>query len=179
MSAALDLVGDRGVESVTVGGVCERASVAKRYFYEGFATLDDLLAATLTDALHRVAVEVGASAPDRSAPIEPLITSAVDAVLRAFDDPRVARLYLESPGNAGLRAARSAAVSDFVELFLLLLEIDEKERPAARVVVHVLVAGTTEVVAMWLRGDLGIDRPALVARLADLGAAATRLVRPS
>ncbi len=177
VQAALDLVGEGGVASLTVGGVCERASVSKRYFYEGFSTLDDLLGQTLTESLQRVTTEIAATAPAWDGPIEPLQEAAVRAVLRVFDDPRVARMYVESPGHAGLRAARDLAVDGFVGQFLDLLAAAERDREAARLLVHVVVGGTTEVVAMWLRGELALGRDDLVRHLVDLGSQATRLIR--
>lgn len=177
-ASALDLVGEEGIEGLTIGGICRRAAVAKRYFYEGFDSLDELLGQTLADALDRVSGEVAAaSAAWDGGSIESLQEVAIQAVLGTFEDRRVARLYLESPGNPALRAARDRAVAGFVDQFLHLLAIDDVRWESARLHVHVVVAGTTEVVAMWLRGELDLQREELVRHLVALGSATTGLIR--
>lgn len=50
-------------------------------------------------------------------------------------------------------------------------------REQARLLAHVVIAGTTEAVAMWLRGDLAVSREVLVERLFTLGSGTTRLIR--
>ena len=41
LAGGLELIGDDGVGALSVRGVCGRASVTPRYFYEEFGTLDD------------------------------------------------------------------------------------------------------------------------------------------
>lgn len=176
--SALDLVGEDGVEGLTIGGICRRAALAKRYFYEGFDSLDELLGQTLADALDRVSREIAATSAARDGgSIESLQEVAIEAVLGTFEDHRLARLYLESPGNAALRAARDRAVAGFVGQFLHLLAVDDAHWESARLHVHVVVAGTTDVVAMWLRGELDLEREELVRHLVALGSATTSLIR--
>ena len=43
IAAGTELFGTRGYRAATVGAVCETAGLNKRYFYESFATLEDLL----------------------------------------------------------------------------------------------------------------------------------------
>ena len=45
VSAGITVFGTTGFKDATVGGVCEAAGLNKRYFYESFATLEDLLCA--------------------------------------------------------------------------------------------------------------------------------------
>lgn len=45
MTAAITVFGTTGFRDATVGGVCDAAGLNKRYFYESFATLEDLLCA--------------------------------------------------------------------------------------------------------------------------------------
>ncbi|GGB15675.1 TetR family transcriptional regulator [Flexivirga endophytica] len=45
IAAAISVFGTTGYRDATVGGVCEVAGLNKRYFYESFATLEDLLCA--------------------------------------------------------------------------------------------------------------------------------------
>lgn len=43
IAAGIELFGTQGYRAATVGAVCEGAGLNKRYFYESFATLEDLL----------------------------------------------------------------------------------------------------------------------------------------
>lgn len=45
IAAGIELFGTRGYRAATVGAICEVAGLNKRYFYESFATLEDLLVA--------------------------------------------------------------------------------------------------------------------------------------
>lgn len=45
IDVAIDVFGTTGFRDATVGGVCEAAGLNKRYFYESFDTLEDLLCA--------------------------------------------------------------------------------------------------------------------------------------
>lgn len=176
MAAVLDLVEDRGIEGLGVGAVCERAAVSKRDFYDEFRTMDDLAGRTLSSVLDDLAEHVGSGTADSidvdAAESARIIEAAVDSVLSVFEDRRVASLYLGAPGNAGLREARDSAVRAFVEQLLVVLVPEQAASPAARLSAHVLVAGTTDVVAMWLKGDLDITRNDLVSTLVRLGVGA-------
>ena len=45
IAAGIELFGTRGYRAATVGAICEVAGLNKRYFYESFAALEDLLVA--------------------------------------------------------------------------------------------------------------------------------------
>lgn len=45
IAAGISLFGTVGYRAATVGAICEEAGLNKRYFYESFATLEDLLCA--------------------------------------------------------------------------------------------------------------------------------------
>ncbi|MGY3555513.1 AcrR family transcriptional regulator [Williamsia sp. R60] len=171
IEAVLDLVDESGIESLSVGAICERASVSKKHLYLSFSSLDDLTEETLTDVLAQAADRIVAASAelDRDVSRARIIEVAVQEILTAFDDPRVARLYLEAPGNRGLRAARDDAVARFVTQLLTLLAADRADDPRAQLIARVLVGGTTEGVALWLRGDVTLDRIELVATLVTLG----------
>ncbi|ORM37854.1 helix-turn-helix domain-containing protein [Williamsia sp. 1135] len=171
IEAVLDLVHEGGIESLSIGAICEHASVSKRHLYLSFSNLDELTGEALTDVLTQAADRIAAATAklDREASRTRLIEVAVEEILIAFDDPRVARLYLEAPGNRGLRAARDHAVARFVSQLLTLLASDRADHPRAQLIARVLVGGTTEGVALWLRGDVTLERGELVATLAALG----------
>jgi AcrR family transcriptional regulator len=185
VEAVLDLVGETGIERLSVGTVCERASVSKRHFYESVAGLDQLMGEALAEILAGVAARIAEADPAVDPAVDPaadrtderLLDAAVHAVLEVFEDPRVARLYLEAPASRGLRDARDRAVAGFVEQLLTLLTGRTEQTDTARAMAHVVVAGTTEVLTLWLRGELRLEREQVVRCLVTIGQDAARHIR--
>lgn len=175
LQATLDAVGEGGVVTLTVGAVSTRAGVAKRYFYESFRSLDELLSAALEQVFEQVREAIASVALRTDATPTELVEAAVGGAIAAMDDPRVARLYLESAGNAALLATRDRAVDGFVDQLLQQLSGGSPIQPVDRVTGHLLVSGSTHVVALWLRGRLDLSRDELVAHMVTVGvrAAAT------
>ncbi|MGC2939118.1 MULTISPECIES: TetR/AcrR family transcriptional regulator [unclassified Brevibacterium] len=68
VSAGLELFGTEGYRAATVGAICERAGLNKRYFYESFSTLEDLLCVVyehvVADLRAAVLAGDGESAPE-------------------------------------------------------------------------------------------------------------------
>jgi AcrR family transcriptional regulator len=171
VSACLDVVGEVGVVAVTVDAVCARAGLTKRYFYEAFADRDTALAAvadevyagwqaTMVTALRRV----GGDARARARAAVEIFAGSLDA------DPRVARLYAESPGHPWLLARRDAAVEVFADVVLSeVLRLGPRDRARRRTAAVFVVAGTTHVVARWLDGAVPLERADLVDEITRVG----------
>ncbi|MFC8528817.1 TetR/AcrR family transcriptional regulator [Nocardia sp. NPDC057227] len=176
VEAGLDLVLEGGVVSLTVLAVCQRAGLSKRYFYESFESLDALLAVTLTDVLSGVARTIDLADARAVGSPAGVVTLAVEAILDAFDDPRVARLYVESAGYPHLLAARDRAVAAFVDQLLAMITGRPGGTARQVMLAQVLISGTTHVVAMWLRGTLALTREQFVETLVRLGTETARIV---
>lgn len=177
VDATLDLVHEGGVVGLTVGAVCTRASLAKRYFYESFDSLDGLLSTALQDVFDQVAIAIERARSQGNPTPEQVLTAAVEGVLDAMDDPRAARLYLESAGNLALLATRDEAVRAFVDQLLASVTSRPATDADAQLVAHLLVSGSTHVIAMWLRGDIALGRDDFVNRLVGLGTLAVAGIR--
>ena len=101
LDAGLEVFGTTGYRTATVRQLCRQAELTDRYFYESFASLEDLLVAVYErqfDQLQQVVLQALAEDAVLSDPM-----SAVEAGLQAlFDmasDPRVARVcWLEVLG---------------------------------------------------------------------------------
>ncbi|MFF4028106.1 TetR/AcrR family transcriptional regulator [Nocardia elegans] len=171
LEATLDLVGTGGVASLTVGAVCARAGLSKRYFYESFTTTDELVAAALERSLECVLDAVDPVNVTADTSVEDMVRAAVSGLLRAMDDPRAARLYLESPAVPAAAAARDATVEATVDQLLQHIVGDSRAtEPQARLTAHLLISGSTHVIALWLRGDLHMDREEFIDTLVRVGA---------
>jgi AcrR family transcriptional regulator len=164
LAACLDVVGEVGVLGVTVDAVCARAGLTKRYFYEAFADRDAALEAVTDDVysgLHASMVSAlrraDGDARARAATAVEVFTATLDA------DPRIARLYAESPGHPRLLARRDAAVEQFADLMLAdVLRLPPGDRERARTAAVLVVAGTTHVVTRWLAGGVPLERVELI-----------------
>lgn len=176
LEATIDLVGEVGVLGLTVGGVCQRAGLSKRYFYESFDSLDVLVGAALRTVFDTVGAAIDVAGLDADANPDHLVDVAVRAALDALDDPRASRLYLEAGSTPAGLAEKDRATQSFVDQMLALV-VDDPADPDAQLLGHLVVAGVTHVVTLWLRGELDLDRAGLVRRLTDVGMSTARQLR--
>ncbi|EUA34010.1 bacterial regulatory s, tetR family protein [Mycobacterium xenopi 3993] len=107
IDAALDLIADGGVGSLTVRGVCSQARLNDRYFYESFRSVDELLLALLDDQITR-AFDALLPAIEASPPDPMLRARAAIGTGLGFlgEDSRRARLLIESQATEVLRTRR-------------------------------------------------------------------------
>ncbi|WP_166828710.1 TetR/AcrR family transcriptional regulator [Brevibacterium limosum] len=92
IAAGLSLFGTQGYRATTVGAVCESAGLNKRYFYESFSTLEDLLCAVYEQVVADLRATVLAGGGD-SAP--EVLRGFIAAFLHwAQADPVRARVHL-------------------------------------------------------------------------------------
>jgi AcrR family transcriptional regulator len=176
--AALDLVADGGWDRVTVRGVCGRAHLNDRYFYESFADRDALLLATrddiAADALRALQHAIATTAP------EARVRAVVEAVIDFFTaDPRRGRLVFDPhPALRTRRTEMLRTLSRIVADQATELLPDAAPEPDRELGALTLVSGTMEVFASWLRGEVDVTRDhladflvAMVDTTGDLAAA--------
>ncbi len=174
LAACLDVIGRDGVAGTTVGAVCEQAGFTKRYFYESFADTDEILAAVL-DELHASVLRDVREALDASqATALDRARRTVERLLAAMDDPRVARLYVEAPGQPVLQERRQRAYETYAELVAREINGARPGDHRAHLAALVFVTGTTQAVTSWLRGKVSLSRDELVEVLAQLCVGAKR-----
>jgi AcrR family transcriptional regulator len=168
--AGLDVIGDAGVAAVTVEEVCARAGLTKRYFYESFADRDALFAELGDDFFEAVRTEMLAELAGAAGGVRAR-ADTIARVLIGFlgRDARRARLYVEAPGQATLRARRDQAYRTFTRLLVDTFPGAPGDDPRTREMTALLiVAGTTETATTWLTGGLDLPRDLLVAELAGV-----------
>lgn len=172
LEACRDIVGREGVAGVTVEAVCGEASLGKRYFYESFAARDELLLA-VADAffvgLRGRMVEAIADLDPADRPL--VVVHTLVGALR--EDPREARLYVESPAVPVLAARRQEAIADYAafvaDAVLPDPPAEEHAMMRRRLASRLLVAGTTDLVASWLAGGIEGDVEDLEAAIVAVG----------
>lgn len=180
LDAGYDLLAVHGPTNVTVTGVCDRAGLTARYFYESFQDRDALLAGIFDNEAAAVTGELLDAALAGSDDPRTRARAAVSALLKALEsDPRRARLGLGSQHDDALLRRRVETTS---RLAALLAENAELlwpyiAAPTDRVALacEVVVAGVIEIVIGYLAGRLHAsadDVADLCARFAIEGGAA-------
>jgi AcrR family transcriptional regulator len=172
LAAGLDVLGadPRGPSELTVRGVCRRAGVAARYFYESFANKDDFVGAVFDWVIADLAATTQAAA---AAALAEEQTRAVMAdIVRTIEgDPRVGRLLFSSqPTNPVLVRKREESSALFVMLSGqhagAALRMSENDRIKAAA--HFVVGGVGQTLSAWLAGEVRMSPDQLVDHLASL-----------
>jgi len=180
LEACLDVVAEVGVADTTAEGVCARAGLSKRYFYESFADREAILVAILDDLFDRVSIAIAELIEGGEAlPEDERVRRTVTVLVRELSvDLRAARVYVEAPRHPTLEQRRLRAFDDFARLLLAehVLNVEADDRRAYPVAL-MIVAGTTEVMARWLSGELALSEDEVVDVISGVGLAAGAFVR--
>ncbi len=165
VDAALDMLTGHGSGAVTVRGICARANLTPRYFYESFENVDALAGATYDGVITEIAdralaaFESGADAHDK-------VSSAVEAIVDVIDsDSRKGRLIFSDTLRSPVLAERRA---DSLQLFAVLTS--QTATQVARVgdgaesmaAAHFQVGGLGRILASWTEGRFALDRERLI-----------------
>jgi AcrR family transcriptional regulator len=152
LDAGLELFGTKGIAATTIADVCEDAKLTKRYFYESFATIDDLADAVFGDVTDRLVeqVEPAIMAGDGVDP-RPALTVYLGAVL---GDPRLARL-LGAESRTPMLADRQAAFGSRA-VALWFASAPGADDPALRLRAHAFAGALDEVTLAWTKGELDL-----------------------
>jgi AcrR family transcriptional regulator len=172
MEAGLDLLGaDRqDASELTVRGICRRAGVAARYFYESFADKDEFVGAVFDRVIADLAATTEAVVA--AAPVEEQSRVGMANIVRTIhSDPRIGRLLFSSqPANAVLVRKREESSALFAMLSgqhagtALRMQRNERITAAA----HFVVGGVGQTLSAWLAGEVRLDPDQLVDQLASL-----------
>jgi AcrR family transcriptional regulator len=167
IDAALAMIGEAGISAVKVRAVSARAGLNDRYFYESFSDCDQLVLAAFENFASAGVAAVRAAISDAPTELRPRIRRTVDAAVAYVDDePRNRRLLLESQATEALRNRRGQVITFLAQLMIAegaeligdYVATDRNSELAALTV----VSGTVDVMTMWLRGALDIDREQLI-----------------
>jgi AcrR family transcriptional regulator len=177
IEAGLDVLGDDGLEGLTMTAVCVRAGLTERYFYESFQDRDELLGAILDACLLEMDEAMFAALAAAPPDLLERCRAAAGAMIGVLtDDPRKARLHAEAIGSAALSERRAEAVSAHAELLAgqmrELRGLDRPEHQAPlRLATLVLMGGLSEAILGWLDGSLEMTRETLIEECARLAVA--------
>lgn len=161
--AALDLLAEGGWDRVTVRGVCTRARLNDRYFYESFRDPEALLLAVreqvTREAFAAITDTIKSTEPDPDVRIRAVVDKTIDFFTQ---DPRRGHLLLQSQATDELRKARHATIRVMARLVaeqgVVMLGDQAPPERDRELAALTLVHGTLELFASWLRGELNVTR---------------------
>jgi AcrR family transcriptional regulator len=167
VAAAYELVGRDGAAHLGVGDVCAAAGLTKRYFYESFASLDDLGAAVVSWAID---VMVERVEPFRPGTVGGSVYAGLNAFIAALLDDRCLSRVLITETQAGpLSPFRTRIVEAGVAS---LLPVDELADIASldhrRFIAYAQMGALSELCWAWHEGKVMMERDELVERLVNL-----------
>jgi AcrR family transcriptional regulator len=172
MAAGLDLLGaeQQDISALTVRGICRRAGLGARYFYESFTDKDEFVGRVFDRVIADLAATTQASVA--AVPSREQTRAGMANIVRTIaGDARIGRLLfstqLADPVTVRKRAESSA-------LFAMLsgqyagdaLRMPANDRIKAGA--HFAVGGVGQTISAWLAGDVQLEPDQLVDQLATL-----------
>lgn len=179
VEAGRELFGTRGIASVGVGDVCAQADLTKRYFYESFPSIDELLEAVIEDALDYLTRRVvDSAAPGGAGTMRQTLEAFIGALV---EDPRLLRLLVVETYSGALVGHRRRFIEQAVAFMLVSdhLKGDKARALASLEAAYAFVGATGEIMVAWLDGRIAVDQPGLIDLLVDLGGRLDGLQAPS
>lgn len=156
LEAGRELWGTAGITEVTVRGVCAKAGLVPRYFYEQFADRDALVLAVsdqVRDELFASLLTVGLGEPGD-------VKTKLRAALKAFldlivEDPHIHRIFADGMTGAGPLADRRRQALDIVTELVLehgpgMLDLGPSTEAELRRSASFIVGGVNQLIDAWL-----------------------------
>jgi AcrR family transcriptional regulator len=165
LDAGLELFGTKGIAATTIADVCDEAGLTKRYFYESFATIDDLAGAVFADITDRLVEQVApAIAAGAGVDPRPPLTVYLGAVL---GDPRLAR-FLGAESRTPALSQRQAAFGSRAVAVWFSSAPGADDHSAARLRARAFAGAIDEVTLAWTNGEVDLSVEEVVDELVDI-----------
>jgi AcrR family transcriptional regulator len=172
LEAGLDLLGanQRDISELTVRGICGRAGLAARYFYESFADKDEFVSGVFDWVIAELAATTQAAVA--AVPAREQSRAGMANIVRTIaDDARIGRLLFSTQlANAVVVRKRAESSALFAMLSgqyagdALRMPANDRIKAGA----HFAVGGVGQTISAWLAGDIGLEPDQLVTQLASL-----------
>lgn len=166
ITAALDIWLENGWAAVTMRGVCTRANLNDRYFYEHFTDRDDLLGAVFDEVGFQALAELSAVVAENLA--HPALGILHLAIARAVDlqsEGPARILFGDHAGSRVLEQRRSALLTESTDLLIATARpylrpgVDESD---LRMGVLMGIGGFIELLTAWRTGAIDADPARIV-----------------
>ncbi|TQK29993.1 TetR family transcriptional regulator [Arthrobacter sp. SLBN-53] len=165
------LLGSGGSAAVTMRAVCRDAQLSPRYFYESFASREDLVVAVYNQVEERLLEHIMTGRTDRPSTLRELLLRCADF----FEaDPRRARILLREPlGDDTLRKHSFSRTPAFVTALIPVLgpQLDEllADAPERIQILSTALGGALVALYLdWADGRLNVSRETIADAAADI-----------
>lgn len=169
IEAGLELMGTEGWSATTVRGVCGRAKLTSRFFYESFEDIDALAVAVFDQVVEETTTKVVEAVEATSGEdAETQVRAAIGTFVRCLtDDPRKARVaFIEALGSEALLRRRLETMGTFANLIATQARSSYRtpasEGPLVDLTARLLAGGLAELMITWLEGDIEMGRDQLI-----------------
>jgi len=166
LAAGLDLFGTNGIAATSVDEVCAAAGLTKRYFYESFASLDELVHAVVEKVITDLsAIVLPAIAASGWRNPRPALSAFIGALLT---DPRLVRLLVIETHAGSLADRRQELIERAVDLWLMTdpgASKDPVHLPAQRLLAHAMGGAAGEVALAWVNGRIDLTPEQIIDHL--------------
>jgi AcrR family transcriptional regulator len=172
LTAGLDLLGADPSElsELTVRGVCRRAGVAARYFYESFTDKDEFVSAVFEWVIADLAASTQAVV-DSAAPTEQTRAGIANIVQTIAGDTRIGRLLFSAHlSNAVVVRKRmeSSALLAMLSGQHAVAVLHMAENDQIKAAAHFVVGGVAQTISAWLAGEVRFGPDRLIDQLTSL-----------
>ncbi|MFD6856174.1 TetR/AcrR family transcriptional regulator [Rhodococcus sp. NPDC060086] len=173
IDAGLDLLGATdGDPTLSVRGVCKRAGLASRYFYESFADRDELTGAVYDYVVQRIAESTLAAIAEAPREDRAVVRACVENIVHEIaEDPRLGRmLFSVSQANPQLAKRRLDSTRMFAGLVMVQAEDFYEVKPSPRLdlAAHYVVGGLAQALTSWLDETVPLSQEEVVEECTEL-----------
>jgi AcrR family transcriptional regulator len=172
LAAGLDLLGSdqQDISALTVRGICSRAGLGARYFYESFTDKDEFVSGVFDWVVADLAATTQAAVA--AVPAHEQSRAGMANIVRTIaDDARIGRLLFGTQlANAVVMRKRAESSALFAMLSgqyagnALCMPANDRIKAGA----HFAVGGVGQTISAWLAGDVRLEPDELVDQLATL-----------
>ena len=172
LAAGLDLLGaeQQDISALTVRGVCRRADLAARYFYESFTDKDEFVGHVFDWVVADLAATTQAAVA--AVPVHEQTRAGMANIVRTIaGDARIGRLLFSTQLADAVIVRKRAESSALFAMLSGQYAGDALRMPAndrIKAGAHFAVGGVGQTISAWLAGDVQLEPDQLVDQLATL-----------
>jgi AcrR family transcriptional regulator len=173
IQAGLDVFQTEGWTALSARRVCEAAGLTRRYFYESFRDLDELVTAIYVSITTDISTAIRAAPQDQTLSFEAQAERAAAAGLAALEPAVKGRFLLAAQRAGGAVGPHEAAIHEELAKLVgraLLATRGDRQRPIesmdATIASRMVLGATISLLDSWLRGEIALSRAEISARVA-------------
>ncbi|OBA70887.1 TetR family transcriptional regulator [Mycobacterium sp. 1554424.7] len=172
LAAGLDLLGaeQQDVSALTVRGICDRAGLAARYFYESFSDKDQFVSRVFDSVVAELAATTQAAVA--AVPSREQTRAGMANIVRTIaGDARIGRLLFNTQLGDPVIVRKRGESSALFAMLSGQYAIDTLHAPAnerVKAAAHFVVGGVGQTISAWLAGAVGMEPDQLVDHLSCL-----------